>query len=175
MKEIEVAGNKRYLSKDGISFDTKKACQQHEKRDWFDYLYASFDVKELPRRWDSDYTFYSFRINDFNKHFLPLFFSLMMEFTMAQDGCTIVSKDVGNILDFNGSFAPSKILKTLKADADMPIGIYMLAVNWLRDDGGSIYVIDARILSQEDATQDIWDKMDDYEKAFEESFFYGVY
>ena len=86
MKEIEVAGNKRYLSKDGIYFDTKKACQQHEKRDWFDYLHASFDVKELPRHWDSDYTFYSFRINDFNKHFLPLFFSLMMEFTMAQDG-----------------------------------------------------------------------------------------
>jgi hypothetical protein len=51
----------------------------------------------------------------------------------------------------------------------------MLAVNWLRDDGGSIYDIDARILSQEDVTQDIWDRMDDYEKAFEESFFYGVY
>lgn len=94
---------------------------------------------------------------------------------MAQDGCTIVSKDVGNILDFNRSFTPSKILETLKADADMPTGVYVLAVNWLRGDNGSIYDIDARILSQEDATQDIWDRMDDYEKAFEESFFYGVY
>ena len=156
MIETERNGVKRYISDTGVTFTDKKDCQEYEKKWWFRYLHTLYKVTNVSKikSWDSDYEYFSFEVTETNKRFLSLFFSLMTEFI---------------------EFIPSKILSTLKVDADITPGIYIFAIDWMYDDFNSIVDIDAKVLSKYDIEEEISNKIDEYEKIFGEIFYGGVY
>ena len=176
MIEIERNGVKKYVSDTGITFAEKKDCQECEKRWWFRYLHTIYKVTNVNKikSWDSDYEYFSFEVTEINKRFLSLFFSLMTEFIMTKYGA-IFQKDLSEVKNFKKEFIPSKILSTLKVDADIAPGIYILAINWMYDDFNSIVDIDAKVLSKYDVEEEISNKIEEYEKIFGEIFYGGVY
>ena len=176
MIETERNGVKRYISDTGVTFTDKKDCQEYEKKWWFRYLHTLYKVTNVSKikSWDSDYEYFSFEVTETNKRFLSLFFSLMTEFIMTKEGA-LFQKDLGEVKNFKKEFIPSKILSTLKVDADITPGIYIFAIDWMYDDFNSIVDIDAKVLSKYDIEEEISNKIDEYEKIFGEIFYGGVY